>query len=59
MDDDASSANSVKNFWHHLKKLGSDNSDHVTEEIISMVNAVDDLPTLAKIWSFVRLLFFK
>ena len=38
MDDDASSANSVKNFWHHLKKLGSDNSDHVTEEIISMVN---------------------
>ena len=22
MDDDASSANSVKNFWHHLKKLG-------------------------------------
>lgn len=36
MDDDASSANSVKNFWHHLKKLGSDNSDHVTEEIISM-----------------------
>lgn len=29
------------------------------EEIISMVNAVDDLPTLAKIWSFVRLLFFK
>lgn len=38
MDDDVSSANSVKNFWHHLKKLGSDNSDHVTEEIISMVN---------------------
>ena len=38
MEDDASSANSVKNFWHHLKKLGSDNSDHVTEEIISMVN---------------------
>lgn len=29
------------------------------EEIISMVSAVDDLPTLAKIWSFVRLLFFK
>ena len=38
MEDDASSTNSVKNFWHHLKKHGSDNSDHVTEEIISMVN---------------------
>lgn len=38
MEDDASSANSVKGFWHHLKKLGGDSSEHVTEEIISMVN---------------------
>lgn len=38
MEDDASSANSVKGFWHHLKKLGVDSSEHVTEEIISMVN---------------------
>lgn len=38
MEDDASSANSVKSFWHHLKKMGGDNSEHVTEEIISMVN---------------------
>lgn len=38
MEDDASSANAVKGFWHHLKKLGGDSSEHVTEEIISMVN---------------------
>ena len=37
-DDDAPSTNSVKNFWHHLKKLGNEKAEHVTEEIISMVN---------------------
>ena len=37
-DDDAPSTNSVKNFWHHLKKFGNEKTDHVTEEIISMVN---------------------
>ncbi len=29
------------------------------EEIMSMVNDIDDLTVLAKVWSFVRLLFFK
>ena len=28
-------------------------------EIISMVNDIDDLPTLRKIWAFIRLLFLK
>lgn len=37
----------------------NDERKNYKEEIISMVNAIDDLPALAKIWSFVRLLFFK
>lgn len=37
----------------------NDERKNYKEEIISMVNVIDDLTTLAKIWSFVRLLFFK
>ena len=37
----------------------NDERKNYKEEIISMVNAIDDLTTLPKIWSFVRLLFFK
>ena len=39
MEDDASSANSVKSFWHHLKKLGNDNSDLLEDAITQMLDA--------------------
>lgn len=42
----------------HMKKSECKNSDY-KGEIISMVNAIDDLPTLRKIWAFIRLLFLK
>ena len=39
-----------------MKKSECKNSDY-KGEIISMVNAINDIPTLRKIWAFIRLLF--
>ncbi len=41
-----------------MKKSECKNSDY-KGEIISMVNAINDIPTLRKIWAFIRLLFLK